>query len=72
VARRLSRLLAIAVLAAGTILYTGFLGFPWPALILVAVLLTYQITGPRLALFALGVWAAHSDRVSRILRPIGA
>ncbi|TGQ27982.1 ABC transporter permease subunit [Mesorhizobium sp. M00.F.Ca.ET.220.01.1.1] len=97
---------ALAVLAAGVILYTGFLGLPWPVFILAVSLLAGQVAGYRLGLFALagfvlilvnglwpqlvqslylctlavllcllvggmlGVWAAHSDRVSRILKPI--
>jgi glycine betaine/proline transport system permease protein len=97
---------ALAVLVAGMVLYTGFLGFPWPAFIVGVALLAWQIAGVRLGLFAavgfvlilvnglwgplvqslylctlavllclvigggLGVWAAHSDRVSRILKPV--
>ncbi|WP_192251108.1 ABC transporter permease [Mesorhizobium silamurunense] len=97
---------ALAVLAAGLILYTGFLGLPWPVFILAVALLAGQVAGLRLSLFALagfalilvnglwsqlvqslylctlavllcllvggalGTWAAHSDRVSRILKPI--
>ncbi|RWM41125.1 proline/glycine betaine ABC transporter permease [Mesorhizobium sp.] len=97
---------ALAVLAAGLILYTGFLGLPWPIFILAIALLAGQVAGYRLGLFALagftlilvnglwpqlvqslylctlavllcllvggalGTWAAHSDRVSRILKPI--
>lgn len=97
---------ALAVLAAGLILYTGFLGLPWPVFILAVALLAGQVAGFRLGLFALagfalilvnglwpqlvqslylctlavllcllvggalGIWAAHSDRVSRILKPI--
>lgn len=97
---------ALAVLAAGLMLYTGFLGVPWPVFILATALLAGQVAGLRLGLFALagfalilvnglwpqlvqslylctlavllclmvggalGTWAAHSDRVSRILKPI--
>ncbi|RWN01023.1 MAG: ABC transporter permease subunit [Mesorhizobium sp.] len=97
---------ALAALAAGLVLYTGFLGLPWPVFILAMALLAGQVAGLRLGLFAfagfalilvnglwaqlvqslylctlavllclliggaLGVWAAHSDRVSRILKPI--
>ncbi|PTE07097.1 ABC transporter permease [Mesorhizobium helmanticense] len=104
--RRLRWRPALAVLVAGILLYTGFLGFPWPAFILGAALLAWQVSGVRLALFAavgfllillnglwgplvqslylctlavllclviggmLGIWAAHSERVSRILKPI--
>ncbi|PBB17971.1 ABC transporter permease subunit [Mesorhizobium sp. WSM4313] len=97
---------ALAVLAAGLVLYTGFLDLPWPAFILAVALLAGQVAGPRLGFFALvgfglilvnglwpqlvqslylctlavllclliggalGTWAAHSDRVSHILKPI--
>lgn len=97
---------AVAALAAGLVLYTGFLDLPWPVFILAIALLAWQVAGPRLGLFALagfalilvnglwaplvqslylctlavllcllvggalGVWAAHSDRVSRVLKPI--
>ncbi|WFP76523.1 ABC transporter permease subunit [Mesorhizobium sp. WSM4906] len=97
---------ALAVLAAGLMLYTGFLGLPWPVFILAIALLAGQVAGLRLGLFALvgfalilvnglwpqlvqslylctlavllcllvggtlGTWAAHSDRVSRILKPV--
>ncbi|WP_296744343.1 proline/glycine betaine ABC transporter permease [Mesorhizobium sp.] len=96
----------LAALAAGFILYTGFLDLPWPVFILAFALLAGQVSGVRLGIFALvgfalilvnglwpqlvqslylctvavllcllvggalGVWAAHSDRVSRILKPI--
>ncbi|MGN6305391.1 MAG: ABC transporter permease [Mesorhizobium sp.] len=96
----------VALLVTGLFLYTGFVGFPWPAFILFAGLLAYRVSGAGLALFAgggfllimlaglamplsmslylcglavvlcvligggLGVWAAHSETVSRILRPI--
>ncbi|RAZ91274.1 glycine/betaine ABC transporter permease [Mesorhizobium hawassense] len=104
--RRFGAREALVVLAAGVILYTGFLGLPWPDFILAVALLAGQVAGYRLGLFALagfalilvnglwpqlvqslylctlavllclliggslGVWAAHSDRVSRILKPI--
>ena len=97
---------ALALLVAGTLLYTGFLGFPWPVFILGIALLALQVSGLRLAVFAaagfllilvnglwgaliqslylctlavllclviggtLGVWAAYSERVSHILKPI--
>ena len=97
---------ALAVLAAGLVLYTGFLGLPWPVFILAVALLAGQVAGYRLGLFAfagfamilvdglwpalvqslylctlavllclvigggLGTWAAHSERVSRALKPI--
>jgi glycine betaine/proline transport system permease protein len=97
---------ALALLVAGTLLYTGFLGFPWPAFILGVALIAFQVAGLRLALFAaagfllilvnglwgaliqslylctlavllclviggmLGVWAAYSERVSRVLKPV--
>ncbi|MGN6145235.1 MAG: ABC transporter permease [Mesorhizobium sp.] len=96
----------VALLVTGLFLYTGFVGFPWPAFILLAGLFAYRVSGAGLALFAaggfllimsaglamplsmslylcglavvlcvligggLGVWAAHSEPVSRILRPI--
>jgi len=96
----------VALLVTGLFLYTGFVGFPWPAFILLAGLLAYRVSGAGLALFAgggfllimlaglamplsmslylcglavvlcvligggLGVWAAHSETVSRILRPV--
>lgn len=96
----------VALLVAGLFLYAGFLGFPWPAFILIVALLAYRVSGVGLAAFgaagfllvmlaglatplamslylcglavilcvliggALGVWAAHSERVSHILRPI--
>lgn len=105
-ARRFGWQAAVAALAAGLILYTGFLDLPWPVFILAVALLAAQVCGPRLGLFAvagfglilvnglwpqlvqslylctlavllcllvggaLGTWAAHSDRVSRILKPI--
>ncbi|WP_181178435.1 ABC transporter permease subunit [Mesorhizobium sp. B4-1-3] len=97
---------ALAVLAAGLVLYTGFLDLPWPVFILAVALLAGQVGGPRLGFFALvgfglilvnglwpqlvqslylctlavllcllvggalGTWAAHSDHVSHILKPI--
>jgi glycine betaine/proline transport system permease protein len=105
-ARRFGWRAALAVLAAGLVLYTGFLDLPWPVFILAVALLAGQVGGPRLGLFAvagfglilvnglwpqlvqslylctlavllclliggaLGTWAAHSDRVSRILKPV--
>ncbi|MBN9221854.1 MAG: ABC transporter permease subunit [Mesorhizobium sp.] len=96
----------LAVLVTGLVLYTGFLGLPWPVFILGMALLALQVAGVRLGLFALagfililvnglwpqliqslylctlavllclliggalGVWAAYSDRVSRILKPV--
>ncbi|RWF35995.1 MAG: ABC transporter permease subunit [Mesorhizobium sp.] len=105
-ARRLGWRAAVAVAAAGLVLYTGFLDLPWPVFILAVALLAAQVGGPRLGLFAvagfglilvnglwpqlvqslylctlavllcllvggaLGVWAAHSERVSRALKPI--
>ncbi|WP_292343007.1 ABC transporter permease subunit [Mesorhizobium sp.] len=104
--RRFGWRAAVAVLAAGLVLYTGFLGLPWPVFILAVALLAGQVAGLRLGLFALagfalilvnglwpqlvqslylctlavllcllvggalGTWAAHSDRVSRTLKPI--
>lgn len=95
----------MVALAAGLILFTGFLGLPWPVFILGVALLASQVAGIGLGLFALagftlilvsglwpqliqslylctlavllclaiggalGVWAAYSDRVSRILKP---
>lgn len=44
---------ALAVLAAGLVLYTGFLDLPWPAFILAVALLAGQVAGPRLGFFAL-------------------
>jgi glycine betaine/proline transport system permease protein len=97
---------AAAVLVAAAFLYNGFLGFPWPAFIVLTGLLAYCAAGWRLALFAasgltlilvsgfwiplmqslyltliavvlcflmggaLGVWAAHNDRVSAVLAPV--
>jgi glycine betaine/proline transport system permease protein len=105
-ARRFGWKPAVATLAAGTFLFTGFLGLPWPVLILAVALLSWQVSGVRLALFAcagfilmllaglwtplaqslylctlavllclliggaLGAWAARSERVSAILKPI--
>jgi glycine betaine/proline transport system permease protein len=104
--RRFGWRTALAVLVAGILLYTGFLGLPWPVFILGIALLAGQVAGVRLALFALagfflillnglwaplvqslylctlavllclliggmlGVWAAHSERVSRALKPV--
>jgi glycine betaine/proline transport system permease protein len=97
---------AAATLVFGALLYYGFLGFPWPAFILLTGLLAYGAAGWRLAAFAmaglllilvsgfwiplmqslyltaiavllclmlggaLGIWAAHNDRVSAVLAPI--
>jgi glycine betaine/proline transport system permease protein len=97
---------ASAILVVGALLYYGFLGFPWPAFILLVGLLAYGAAGWRLAAFAmaglllilvagfwiplmqslyltaiavllclivggaLGIWAAHSDRVSAVIAPI--
>jgi len=97
---------ALAALSAGLVVYTGFLGLPWPVFILAVALLAGQVAGLPLGLFALagfllilvnglwpalvqslylctlavllcllfggalGVWAAHSDRVSQILKPV--
>ncbi|MER9234557.1 ABC transporter permease subunit [Mesorhizobium sp. M0622] len=97
---------ALALLVGGTLLYSGFLGFPWPVFILGIALLAFQVAGLRLALFAaagfllilvnglwgalvqslylctlavllclviggaLGVWAAYSERVSRVMKPV--
>jgi glycine betaine/proline transport system permease protein len=96
----------VAALVTAALLYYGFLGFPWPAFVLIIALLALQAAGWRVAAFtvaglglillsglwvplmqslylcalavilclliggALGVWAAHDDRVSRFLRPI--
>lgn len=104
--RRFGWRAGLAALAAGLVLYTGFLDLPWPVFILAFAFLAWQVAGIRLGLFALvgfalilvnglwpqlvqslylctvavllcllvggalGVWAAHSDRVSRILKPI--
>ncbi len=97
---------ALATIAAGLFYYYGFAAFPWPAFMLMVVLLAWRMAGWRVALFAflgmlfmlvtglwvpfmqstylcglavllclliggaLGLWAAHSDRVSAVLRPI--
>ncbi len=45
---------AIALLFAGLLLYTGFLGFPWPVLLLSVFYLALLVSGLRLALFAAG------------------
>ncbi len=96
----------LAMIAAGTFYYYGFVAFPWPAFMLLVVLLAWRMAGRGIALFAflgmlfmlvtglwvpfmmsaylcglaallclaiggaLGLWAAHSDRVSAVLRPI--
>jgi glycine betaine/proline transport system permease protein len=97
---------ALAVITAGIFYYYGFAAFPWPAFMVLVVLLAWRMAGWKIALFAflgmlfmlvnglwvpfmqstylvglavllclliggaLGLWAAHSDRVSAILRPI--
>jgi glycine betaine/proline transport system permease protein len=97
---------ALALLIAGIFYYYGFAGFPWPAFMVLTVLLAWRMAGWRIALFAflgmlfmlvtglwvpfmqstylvglavllcliiggaLGLWAAHSNRVSAILRPV--
>jgi glycine betaine/proline transport system permease protein len=43
---------AAAALVAGALLYVGFLGFPWPAFIILSGLLAFSVAGWRLALFA--------------------
>jgi glycine betaine/proline transport system permease protein len=103
---RMSWKLGVSLLFAGLLLYSGFAGFPWPALIAAVSLLAYGCGGRRLMLFAsgallfmlvnglwlplmqsvylcalavviclaaggaLGIWAAHNERVSKLLRPI--
>lgn len=103
---RASWKLGVSLLYTGLLLYSGFAGFPWPALIAAISVLAYVSGGRRLMLFAtgallfmlvnglwlplmqstylcalavviclavggaLGVWAAHNERVSKILRPI--
>jgi glycine betaine/proline transport system permease protein len=103
---RASWKLGVSLLYTGLLLYSGFAGFPWPALITAVSVLAYVCGGRRLMLFAtgallfmlvnglwlplmqsaylcalavviclavggaLGVWAAHNERVSKILRPI--
>ncbi|PSH55571.1 ABC transporter permease [Phyllobacterium sophorae] len=98
--------LAVALCMAGLLLFQGFAGLPWPALVLGFGLLAYRLAGTGLACFAmlgfgfilvsglsaplsqsmyltmlavilclmigglLGIWAAHSERASKILRPI--
>lgn len=105
-ARRYGWRAGVALAGAGTLLYTGFIGLPWPVFILAVSLLAFQLGGVRLGVFALaglllilaaglwaplgqslylttlavvlclvlggalGVWAAHNDRVSGILRPV--
>jgi len=49
---------AVALLLAGLLLYTGFLGLPWPVFILTAAVIGYQVSGVRLALFAAGGFGA--------------
>jgi glycine betaine/proline transport system permease protein len=96
----------LAMIAGGTFYYYGFVGFPWPAFMLLVVVLAWRMAGRGIALFAflgmlfmlvtglwvpfmmsaylcglaallclaiggaLGLWAAHNDRVSAVLRPI--
>ncbi|UCI32265.1 ABC transporter permease [Mesorhizobium sp. B4-1-4] len=47
----------LAALAAGLVLFTGFLGLPWPVFILGVALLAAQVAGIRLGLFALAGFA---------------
>jgi glycine betaine/proline transport system permease protein len=97
---------ALAMIVAGIFYYYGFAAFPWPAFMVLTVLLAWRMAGWRIALFAflgmlfmlvtglwvpfmlstylvglavllcliiggaLGLWAAHSNRVSAILRPV--
>ncbi|HXQ39922.1 MAG TPA: ABC transporter permease subunit [Candidatus Udaeobacter sp.] len=97
---------ALAVIAAGTFFFEGFVHFPWPAYLALVTTLCWRMAGWRIALFgflslafmlvtgmwvpmmfttylcgvsvvlclviggALGLWAANSDRVSTVLRPI--
>lgn len=56
-ARRYGWRPAVALILAGLVLYTGFLGLPWPVLLLAPALLAYQVSGLRLALFAAGGFA---------------
>ena len=49
---RLSWRQAVAAIVAGTILFTGFLGFPWPAFIVLVGLLAYDAAGARVAAFS--------------------
>ena len=50
--RRFGWQAAVALLAAGLVLYVGFAGLPWPVFILAVSLLAWQVSGLRLALFA--------------------
>lgn len=43
---------AVAVLLGGVLLYTGFLGFPWPLTLLIVGLVAWQVSGLGLMLFA--------------------
>lgn len=97
---------ALAVVIAGLVFFFGLSSFPWPALLVLVILLTWRSAGAGVALFALaslafilalglwvpltqtaylcglavvlclffggliGLWAAHSNRVSTIIRPI--
>lgn len=51
-ARRFGWQAGVAMLVAGLLLYTGFLGMPWPVFIAIVALTAYQLSGLRLALFA--------------------
>lgn len=53
-ARRFGWRPAVAAVSAGMIVYAGLVGFPWPAFIAGAVLLAWQVSGLRLALFVAG------------------
>jgi len=97
---------ALAAIFSGVFYYYGFAAFPWPAFMLMVLILSWRMAGWRVALFAflgmlfmlvtglwvpfmkssylcglavllclviggaLGLWAAHNDRVSATLRPI--
>lgn len=50
--RRFGWQAAVAMLAAGLLLYVGFAGLPWPVFISAIALLAWQVSGLRLALFA--------------------
>ncbi len=98
--------LAVILLTCAVFFYQGFTAFPWPAFILLVILLAWRAAGWRVALFAglslgfilitglwlplmqstylcglailsclliggaLGLWAAHSDRASAVLRAV--
>jgi len=51
-ARRFGWQAGVVAALAGLLLYSGFLGFPWPAFIAIAALAAFQAGGIRLALFA--------------------